>query len=890
MNKLFFFLIAIGFSSTSSALQVQSGQDLTGSFAAGSSPEVLTVNVQAGGTVFASFGNSENSQFEPIIEIFNPDGSFLAGTSLGRKGGGISVGGGTLQTGVHTIVLTDFANNDGGSYFASVVVVGGVETTLTSDDNGILAASGSDFQGTLVRGDTDVITVEAESGATIFASLGNRGNSLLRTVVQIYDPSGSQIGFSVIGSRGEGSIASGQTTQTGSHTIILRDFNSDEEGDYHASVVVAEGTATTLTSNDNHILAASGSDFQGSLVKGDIDVITVDANSGATIFASLGNLASSSLDPVVQIFNPDGSLLTSSGIGSSGSGNISAGQTTQTGIHTIVLSDHISDEEGDYHASVVVAEGSATTLASDDNHILAASGSDFQGSLVKGDTDVITVNANSGATLFASLGNLASSSLDPIVQIFNPDGSLLTSSNIGSSGSGNITAGRTTQTGIHTIVLYDNVSDEEGDYFASVVVAEGSATTLTSDDNHILAASGSDFRGSLVKGDIDVVTVDAKSGATIIASLGNQGSSPLDPIVQIFNPDGSLLADSGIGNSGAGNLTSGRTSQTGTHTIVLSDHVSDEEGDYHASVVVAEGSATTLTSDDNHVLAPSGSDFQGTLIRGDTDVVTVSAKSGDTIFGSLGNLSSVTLDPTIQIFNPDGSLLSNSGIGSRGEGNLTFAQTSQTGTHTIVFFDFNSDADGDYSCSSIVAAADAITSESNFALTPGEPISELLRKGDLDVHVIAATNNDLITLDLVSGDQRGFVPLIAIVDSLGNPAQISNREITTFTATETQDYFLVVFDTGSDTAGTYDLTVSGFTGNRATVIEQMPAPQLEVVTLPDSSIQISWPIVRVGWTLHGSSTLQNLSFLPLASSVDEIQNFLVVEPVSGSRFFRLEKE
>ncbi|MGL4400444.1 MAG: hypothetical protein ACRCXD_11290 [Luteolibacter sp.] len=396
--------------------------------------------------------------------------------------------------------------------------------------------------------------------------------------------------------------------------------------------------------------------------------------------------------------------------------------------------------------------------------------------------------------------------------------------------------------------------------------------------------SGSDVTGSFSLVDpVDSYTIQATAGSAIRAGLGIL-TGTVQPYIEIVSPTGTSL-DVGFDSTGNGTNAIATAPVTGTYTILVSDSNNDQTGTYRLSVVTAP--AAIAVTDDNRLDVVSGSDLEGSLEKGDYDVFTIQATAGAVIRAGLGILTG-TADPYVEIVSPSGASL-DVGFDSTGNGTNAIATAPVTGTYTILVSDSNNDQTGTYRLSVVTAPAAFIARGSNTSLSSGVGVTASLAKGDFDMHVFGGITGDNVNIALSQLAAIGFSARFELISPSGQSVLSRSSGNYNYQLSETGTYFLLVSDSSSDAPGTYTISASGFTGsaNVTFVSPSIVPPELEIVHLPDGSVEVSWPLVPAGWVLQSSISLDSATFSDRNTLTDASRNFLRIANPSGREFFRL---
>lgn len=138
------------------------------------------------------------------------------------------------ETGWYAIIIRDYNMDNEGDYGISLAKIPGAAKSFTDPDGGPIA-SGQTLAGTLSdNADSDIFQFHGDAGdrAVILAA---RTSGLVSPCIYLYPPSGGPMEGGICNSDNDHTLDR-QLLETGLYTIIIRDYNMDEEGDYSASL------------------------------------------------------------------------------------------------------------------------------------------------------------------------------------------------------------------------------------------------------------------------------------------------------------------------------------------------------------------------------------------------------------------------------------------------------------------------------------------------------------------------------------------------------------------------------------------------------------------------------------------------------------------------------
>jgi hypothetical protein len=335
------------------------------------------------------------------------------------------------------------------------------------------------------------------------------------------------------------------------------------------------------------VLSAPAANAQGVLLPGqlaegtilvadDSDSWTFSAGTGDAIIVRMGKLVSgSSLSPRLQIFDPIGTLLETD-LGADPEVSVTAGIT---GTYVAVASEAPGGVMGTGSYRISLARsGSSVTVSPGDEGGPAANGAMHIGTVLVGDLDLWTVSAAAGDAIVVRMGEIVGgSSLAPHLRVYDPAGTLLGTSQHPSDVELSVTAGIA---GTYLVVASDDFGNVTGSGDYRITLARsGTAATVSPGDEGGPLSHGGVHTGTVLVGDLDVWTVSALAGESIVVRMGETviGSS-LTPFLRIFDPAGTVMEDKDTEEAEVA-VTAGIA---GTYLVVASDDVRNltGSGDY----------------------------------------------------------------------------------------------------------------------------------------------------------------------------------------------------------------------------------------------------------------------------------------------------------------------
>ncbi len=527
---------------------------------------------------------------------------------------------------------------------------------------------------------------------------------------------------------------------------------------------------------------------------------TVAAVAGDSLLFSLGELVNFS--PRLQVFAPDNSIagqITGSTSFTDANLQVDLISVAQAGTYRAVVGS--TSGSGGFALSMVKVPGAQPF---DEGPLV--SGQRKEALLDRGDLDVYTFTASAGDSIIVSMGELELWA--PRVDLFGPNGArIATISGSTSFHDANlqVEAMNVVDGGTYFIVARSASNATSGNYGLTMAKLAGPQPF-----NEGPLASGERKVTSLSRGDIDVYTIAANVGDSILVSVGELTNWA--PRVDLFGPTGVRLATvSGSTSFSDANLQVETLSvaAAGTYFAVVRAGGTTVDGEYGVSVAKLGGPQPF----DQGPMA-SGQRKASLLDRGDLDVYTFTASAGDSMIVSVGELENWS--PRVDLFAPNGvRLFTNSGSTSFTDANVQVEALSvaQSGTYYAVVRAGATSVSGNYGIA--VAKIAGAQPFSGGAMGSGERRAALLDRGDLDIYTFSASAGESMVLSV--GEIGNWAPRLDLFDPSGNRLSTvagsssltdANLQLEALTVTLSGTYYAVVRAGASSVAGEYGISIA----------------------------------------------------------------------------------
>ena len=201
--------------------------------------------------------------------------------------------------------------------------------------------------------------------------------------------------------------------------------------------------------------------------------------------------------------------------------------------------------------------------------------------------------------------------------------------------------------------------------------------------------NGANATGTINLGDIDIWSFTANKGDNINLRVG---TTNFDGWLQLFGPDGKLLATgTGAGSTDA-YIDNYTATNSGTFTVLVSSWYTTQSGTYALHLAQVPETFIVPAGDEGGAMTGSTNYF-GTIKLGELDIWAFTACTGDSI--NL-QLNTTNFDGWLQLFGPDGRLLE---TGAGGGSTHTFINNytaTNCGTFTVLVSSWYTAQSGTY--------------------------------------------------------------------------------------------------------------------------------------------------------------------------------------------------
>jgi Ca2+-binding RTX toxin-like protein len=337
----------------------------------------------------------------------------------------------------------------------------------------------------------------------------------------------------------------------------------------------------------------------------EVDSYTISAAAGRTLVVALGDSGATAFDPQVQLRDPNGAVVRTD---SNETGVFYRITNTLKGNYELRISDAGANDTGSYKLTAfTVAKG----FSYGEEGAEADSGRRRAAGLEPGDLDVWTMKTIAGQYIASvATENNPGSALNIGMLLIAPDGTIVGEKTSATGVMIQVPHDQTV-TGTYYVVMYAAGANASGRYGISWGRFPGVQNT-EDPDTQTLLPNNTSRTGGLPGGDLDIYPVYTDEGSTISATM-TRASGVLDPLLQLYNPDGSLNTSANGSTSATINSTA---KITGTYWLLLGEREADQGGNYTIKYDLSIDNAHPAIS--NGVLMRSGGGKSDTIILSET--------------------------------------------------------------------------------------------------------------------------------------------------------------------------------------------------------------------------------------------------------------------------------
>ncbi len=287
----------------------------------------------------------DNAAADPVAELFDCVGTPFDFISTPNSAG-VSVEFLGPCNGTVSALVSDSGNDETGSYHIALQRISPLppETVEVCVDCEVQASINP-------AGDSDIFSFAGTAGTTVIFSASDRDNAAQDTFVDVRDPNGDPL-LTLSPPNASGTRTTVTLADSGTYTLIATDIGDSETGNYTVAaqqLFPLPPTAVQIGYDETIVDTISP--------VADSDIIAFTGVAGDTIRITATDLDNAALDPFLEVYGPDGVLITTL-VPPNASGTFEQLSLTQSGTYTMAMFDSGINETGSYSVNLQCIFGS----------------------------------------------------------------------------------------------------------------------------------------------------------------------------------------------------------------------------------------------------------------------------------------------------------------------------------------------------------------------------------------------------------------------------------------------------------------------------------------------------------------------------------------------------
>ena len=475
--------------------------------------------------------------------------------------------------------------------------------------------------------DLDRFEFTGTIGETIRLNLFSSTSSTMAPIMEIRDPLGSVIASDSCTTSFCSFSLDLNLPLSGAYTVFVSDIGTNNTGNYTLQLErILPGYLPQLLEYDSSVVDSI-------TPQTDVDRFTFNASFGTEIRLNVVSTTSSTLAPVVEIRDPNGTVIIDGALdGASCNTSFCSFSIDLTpslsGTYSMLLYDLDVNNSGDYQVSIWCLVGSCDSdgngIPDPDTQLLSYATPVTDSIDPAVDGDFFRFNAPANAELRLNVVSTTSSTLAPVVEIRDPNGTVIIDGALDGASCNTSFCSFSidlipVMAGIYSMVLSDVGTNHTGNYQVSLWCLAGDcdsdADGVIDGDPPVLQYGGANTAIDSINPavDGDFYLFGGTTGDLIRLNVLSTTSSTLAPVVEIRDPNGVIfvngVVDGASCNTSFCSFTLDLTpTSSGNYTLVIYDLDTNHTGNYQISLQCLIGACVDAvhTGGDNCTDAPNG--------------------------------------------------------------------------------------------------------------------------------------------------------------------------------------------------------------------------------------------------------------------------------------------
>ena len=602
------------------------------------------------------------------------------------------------------------------------------DSSVTLPDRDQNLENGVEFSSSIPPGSFNYFQLQVNQPGPVVFPLTNGG------LIRVYDEAGNLVGGNSVNQDRRFVAEEAQT-----FTAIIYNGNVDSSVDLVVRGIVPAESPQLIEGSDH--LLESGQEVVSSIGPSNSSIYQFDANAGDFVRLNVSTVGTATGRPSLQVFDPDGVDL---GFNSSVSRPYDF-TAPSSGTYIAVVRGHSSAQPSNLRVRLLLLPESPTLVEGRDTAFLGQGSETVASSVPAGGFNLFTIPVTEPGQLFVQVLNQqelnSSSSVRPVVELFDPAGNMIASGTDLFQGFNHATV---EVAGLYTASVRTSVASEVN-FIISVSMLRDSET-LT---------NGQELVFPLAPGGIRAFPIDVDAEGTVTAWASRIDSQGFDLKLQTFNPDGSQQFP--FSNSGFDLFTA---TQSGTHYAIASlSRTALDSADFRFRAIAIPGEPVLIEGRD--LALEPGIEATAQVPARSFSVHSFDiTEPGPIVFSARSFSSGTEASASFEIYDPDGVRISSF------SDPLVFA--TKSGTYKAIVYAGNFDEPITHIVS-FVAPNDspALFPGRDANLETGNEFLSSLPAGQSAIFPLSIDQPGQVSVYVGQVDNTGGRPDISIYDELG---------------------------------------------------------------------------------------------------------------------------
>lgn len=398
--------------------------------------------------------------------------------------------------------------------------------------------------------------------------------------IELYAPSG-ELERAVCGTQPYNVFIPSHTLmESGLYTIVVRDSDGRDKGDYSLSLLLLPGSLTSVEDADGGDIGSAETALGRIEPRADIDAFRFVGESGRIPLIQL--TSDWPFSPCIDLYAPSGAVETQECGTHAYNAFLQGHLLAESGMYTILVRDSDGRDVGNYSLSLLLLPGALTSTPDPDGGDIASAATLAGRIDPRADTDAFRFSAPAGRLAVIQL--TSDWPFEPCIELYAPSG-VVERGECGSNAYNAFIGDHILQeSGSYALVIRDGDGRDTGTYTLSLQLLPGALMSPVDADGGMIA-SGETKSGNITpRADTDAFQFAGQLGKHALIQLTS--AWPFDPCIYLYAPSGALEGLVCGTNAYHAFLQNHVLAESGPYTVLVRDSDGRDTGGYTVSLVI----------------------------------------------------------------------------------------------------------------------------------------------------------------------------------------------------------------------------------------------------------------------------------------------------------------